>query len=143
LAAASSHRNGLGEAGNPLHLRPFALWSKSDPRQPPSPASCQGETPIIALAIILAFAPASDVAAFGAGARTCDSAFAGDRFPTSYAWVMGCFSGVNTASASKVGQTADGDAIMAEVQLQCQREPALRLIEAADRTYAAMRGDNR
>ena len=55
---------------------------------------------------------------------------------------MGYFSGINSASVSKVGQTADGDAIIAEVQLLCQREPALRLIEATERAYAAMRDAN-
>lgn len=91
------------------------------------------------MAIILALAPTTEIAAFGGGARTRAQAFATNNYPTSFAWVMGYFSGMNSAWASKVGRTADGDAIIAEVQMICRREPALRLIEAAERTYAAMR----
>lgn len=95
------------------------------------------------MAVILSLAPTSEIAAFGGGARTCANAFATDNYPTSYAWVMGYFSGVNTASVSKVGQTADGDVTIGEVQLLCQREPGLRLIEAAERAYTAMRESDR
>lgn len=93
---------------------------------------------MIALAIVLAIAAPTEIAAFGRGASDCATALDQAHYETSYAWVMGYFTGLNTASQGKTGQTTDGDGIMAEVQLLCHREPSLPLIDAAERVYAMM-----
>ena len=89
--------------------------------------------------MVLAIAAPPQIAAFGSGASTCPVALEPGRYETSYAWVMGYFTGLNSASQGQTGRTTDGDGIMAEVELLCRREPSLLLIDAAERVYATLR----
>jgi hypothetical protein len=94
---------------------------------------------VITLLAALALTAPPPFPAFGIGAKACALALSGEDRPAAYAWVMGYFSGVNAGAQGAVGATGDGDAIMAEVSLTCQRQPALALIEAAETTYLRMR----
>jgi hypothetical protein len=98
---------------------------------------------MIAPAIVLALVPVTEIAAFGTGARSCGTALAEENYASSYAWVMGYFTGFNTALGSKTGHSTDGDGIMAEVQLLCHREPNSKLIDVVERVYLIMRDSHR
>jgi hypothetical protein len=95
-------------------------------------------TILISLALVLALAPPAEIAAFGRGASECSAALKPAQYEASFAWVMGYFTGLNTAARAKTGQATNGDGIMAEVQLLCRREPNLLLIDAAERVYLSL-----
>lgn len=93
---------------------------------------------MITLALVLALTPPIEIAAFGRGATQCAIALDAAHYDVSFAWVMGYFTGMNTAAQAKTGGTTDGEGIMAEVQLLCHREPETLLIDAAERVYLSM-----
>lgn len=95
------------------------------------------------LALALSAAAPAQVAAFGAGARSCEAAFAPERYETTFAWVMGYFSGVNSGTNGTVGRTANGEGIIAEVEGVCLRDQAASLIHAAETAYIQMREAHR
>lgn len=95
------------------------------------------------LALALSAAAPTQVAAFGAGARSCEAAFAPERYETTFAWVMGYFSGVNSGANDTVGRTTNGERIIAEVEGVCRRDQAALLIDAAETAYIEMRDARR
>jgi hypothetical protein len=52
-------------------------------------------------------------------------------------WIFGLWTGLNMKNhdGGLVGQTTDGEAIIGEIKLICQKEPSLSLLNAAWRVY--------
>ncbi len=98
---------------------------------------------MIGFVFAMALAEPSQIAAFGIGQRTCATALAADKHISGYTWVMGYFTGINAATDAQVGHTTDGYRIVAEVEALCRDEPALQLIDAAERVYIRMRDEGR
>jgi hypothetical protein len=93
--------------------------------------------------ILLAFAaaalsPPKMVSVFGAGHSSCAKAWTDENYAQSYVWLMGFWSGMNTARSAQTGHGTDGDGVVGEVKLICAKTPSLPLISAAAEAYNAM-----
>lgn len=68
---------------------------------------------------------------FGIGRESCASAYEPGQDVERTVWVLGFWSGMNTATASTRGDQTDGLGILAEVKLRCSRSPSKLLAQAA------------
>lgn len=76
---------------------------------------------------------------YGVGRESCARAFLPSRSTEREAWVMGYWSGLNTAAQSMAGHDTEIDGILAEVKLRCNRRPATELMQAVLDVWGAMR----
>jgi len=82
---------------------------------------------------------AATVPIVGVGHIACSDAWGADRKAETFAWVTGFWTGMNSASGSRVGSWLDGDGIVAAVEDRCTRRPSSTVYEATVAAYLALR----
>jgi hypothetical protein len=82
--------------------------------------------------------PASTSTVFGIGIASCAHWLSlPNKVEEGNAWLLGYWSGENSMNPRnhKVGDSTDGDALIAEVKKICQAEPSTTFANAVDRVY--------
>lgn len=81
----------------------------------------------------------ASVSMFGVGGESCATALPVERRLETSAWIFGFWSALNSSHGARVGHSTDGDGVMAEIVLRCQKEPSLPLFHVVRQTYAEVR----
>ena len=86
----------------------------------------------------------AEVDVFGIGQASCASWLQSPESKISGShWVMGAWSGLNSANGATVGHQTDGAGIVGEVEKFCRDNPSTLLYSATADTYAKLRDARR
>lgn len=85
-------------------------------------------------------------AADGTNLHEASCASAGERVindVTINYWILGFWTGMNTATASQVGRSTDTKGVLGEVKLYCDAHPSATITEATTVTYQRLKSEGK